>query len=510
MGRNSKSATFTSEFNAQFHRETEDLLRRRFLWFAATVMALGLAVMGGAIAAGLATGQIRFVRAPLESEPWLAAQLVIGISLPVVEFIAYLSCFLHVLRTRPSSRSTLKISFGLVILDGSAELLSRSFAPAVLPWSHAGMFEITVIHVLACTFLPWTPRQAIRPMAPLILLNAVLIVLGEALGRGAPGDWRWAALVIALSPAWALPGTVICWLRHSRRVDSFKLRFLQSRYGEIRRELGDARRIHESLFPEQCTTGAVHFTFRYRPMRQIGGDFLHVHRSGGDNDPMSLVLMDVTGHGIPAALTVNRLHGELERIFAESPRAEPGDVLSLLNRYVFLTLANHSVYVTALCLRIDPLADRLTYASGGHPPAFLKTVDGRVEDLESTTFVLGAIDDPSFAPEPDERAFGVGDVLIAYTDGAFEARDGGGRQLGIQSLRAMVFEQDPHPDGGWPETIIRSVERHRRGPPEDDTLVIEVSRPLLTSRSSDVRNAMMQSVGTGAQPRSAPIGERRP
>jgi serine phosphatase RsbU (regulator of sigma subunit) len=188
--------------------------------------------------------------------------------------------------------------------------------------------------------------------------------------------------------------------------------------------------------------------------------------------------MDVTGHGIPAALTVNRLHGELTRIFAEHPDMQPGEVLCLLNKYTHLTLSNHSVYVTAMCISVDPRTETLTYASGGHPPAFLRDAAGRVHEMESTTFVLGACPPEHFHADPKTIPFHPGDTVIAYTDGATEARDEHGRYFGINGIQKIVACENPDPDGGWPTTIRRAVEKYRFGPTADDILVIEIRRPV--------------------------------
>src|SRR6185295_15808135 len=100
------------------------------------------------------------------------------------------------------------------------------------------------------------------------------------------------------------------------------------------------------------------FHYVYEPMRQIGGDLLfvfppsHQHQDDGVG-ALSLVVLDVTGHGIAAALTVNRIVGELERLFIDDPDAPPGKALAVLNRYVFSTLSKHDHYVTAICLRVD-------------------------------------------------------------------------------------------------------------------------------------------------------------
>ncbi len=177
---------------------------------------------------------------------------------------------------------------------------------------------------------------------------------------------------------------------------------------------------------------------------------------------LNVLLLDVTGHGIAAALTVNRLYGEVERLFAENPHAGPGEVLSALNKYVHLTLATHSVYVTALCLRLDQERGVLEYASGGHPPAFLCGADGRIEQLDSTAFVLGACAAPDFDPAVESRPFMPGDTLLAYTDGAIEARNSAGRMLSIAGFTKIIAGH--HGRCGERllcDLVLEGVERHR-------------------------------------------------
>lgn len=215
-------------------------------------------------------------------------------------------------------------------------------------------------------------------------------------------------------------------------------------------------------------------------MRQIGGDFLYACETGGSaagQRALNVVLIDVTGHGVPAALTVNRLHGELERIFAENPGSDPGEVLGLLNRYVHLTLARHSVYATAFCARIEPHGNMLRYASAGHPPAFVRAVDGTLERLDSTTFVLGVTMGEDFQAGPRTVQFGPGDTLLAYTDGAIETRDREGRSLGVEGMQRLIATHHVR-QGGWADVVLGAAEHHRYGGSADDMLVVEVWRPL--------------------------------
>ena len=457
----SRTATFTSEFSHGFAAETESLLRRRFLWYAGLLTAVTWLSMPGVV----------LVVVPQLVGTKMAAMLTVTILYAALYPVGMVYAALG----RPRDTELLRLTTAVVVIDGLINVAERATVQSIpnVP-EMLGLPSFLISHLLACLFLPWSPRQAMRPVIFVVGVSAASRLFAEGATifdgfRAVGGDVVW----IALSPLVGLPGTLICWWRHSRRLEGYKLRFLQQRYGEVRRELVDARRIHESLFPKPIEDGPFRFMYAYEPMRQIGGDFLFVRRG---ESGLSTVLIDVTGHGIPAALTVNRLHGELERLFAEDPGITPGEVLKLLNRYVHLTLATHSVYVTAFCARVS--GDGLEYASGGHPPAFVRTVDGRIEQLDSTAFVLGACADADFQPGQVPVEFGVGDALIIYTDGATEARDRTGSMLGIAGIQRIIAASRPERPGDWPELILGRVEAHRFGPPADDTLVIEVHRPV--------------------------------
>lgn len=465
------SSPYTSEFQLEFNAETGRLLRRRFYWFAGAIAAVAcvqiLMVVGdwiGAIADTYA--QTATPEAVAGREP--AVRLVP----PLLTLLVYAGALWIVWSRRVTQSALLNLSLWCIVLDGAIDIAADTW----MGRPERAMWGVLFAHALAAALLPWTPRQALFPGAPLLTLGTFSWLVWN---RFYP---PMASLgFILLSPLVFAPGVVIASTKFARRMQDFKLRYLQSRYGQIRRELVDARRIHEALLPKPSTTDNILFDFRYEPMLQIGGDYVfarHTHGRLDEPGAFSAVLVDVTGHGIAAALTVNRLHGELERLYAENPNVGPGEVLRALNKYVHLTLATHSVYVTAMCIRVDSARSRLEYASGGHPPAFLRGVDGTVDQLNSTSFVLGACPDTAFEPEPQTRHFGPGDSLIAYTDGAIEARDDRGRMLGVSGLlRVVASGRDVRP-GGWVGTVLEAVDAHRAGPPADDTIVIEITRPI--------------------------------
>lgn len=455
----SGAVTMAADFREEFAAQTDELLHRRLIWLTGIIGLLGLLIWAAWL--GRALGGDAPARSLLLPGVFATASVLV-----------YVSCFMAALRSRAKRDVLFSIAFWLVVFDGVLQIVLNRLG--VEP--SLGMAGVMVTHMIACLFIPWTPVQAMRPLGATLTVYALVRLLAVPIHREPMGD---AITAVLLSPAVGIPGTLICWFRHSRRLERFKLQFLHRRYAEIRQELFNARQIHESLFPKVIEGGPLRLTYRYEPMRQIGGDFLHAHTTAhGEDRVVSVVVMDVTGHGIAAALTVNRLHGELERLFAEHPEIRPGEVLRLLNRYVHLTLAIHSVYVTAFCARVDTRSPVVEYASGGHPPAFIRGVDGTIHELESTTIVLGATRDADFEASGASAPFGPGDSLVVYTDGAYEARDAGGRMLGITGLRRILAGSKADPSSGWPGTILAVVDAHRTGQSTDDVLIVEISRML--------------------------------
>jgi serine phosphatase RsbU (regulator of sigma subunit) len=474
-----------AEFAREFEAETGLLLRHRFWWYLGSlavlytllrsVWLLVYAVLrtGAAANAGMeavaesAMDRVRFGH--------FGAVLVGALTVLDVGVLVWSGVRA---RRNPYPAQQLLLTQGLLVYLGASHIAAMVLLNiAGFPW------VIMFYHMLACLFLPWTPAQALRPIIPLVIDNACAVLLFRS-------DWELTnrAIIAGLSVLAILPGVFEAWVRHSQRASTFGLRMMQARYGQMRRELYDARRIHEALFPRPIPDGSLRFEYRYLPMLQIGGDYLYARfsppRHADEAPAFNFLLMDVTGHGIAAALTVNRLYGEVERLFAEDPHASPGDVLVALNRYVHLTLATHSIYVTALCIRIDQQAERLEYASGGHPPAFLCTAAGNLDQLDSTSFVLGACAGPDFQPCVQARDFRPGDTLLAYTDGALECRNQHGKMLGVKGLRSLIDSASRSTDTrrAMAKAVLSAVDAFRFGPPEDDTLIVEIASDASAAR----------------------------
>ncbi len=374
----------------------------------------------------------------------------------------------------------IRITPGRVTINGVA--VSPADASRIEARASAGLTVFAMFffnHLLACLFIPWTARESLVP-ASFVFAGFVAVLAADVLLTGL---WWWVALLfLALAVLAIVPGTAWCYLRDWRFPKWFRTAYESSRYRQLSGDLDGARKIHESALPEQQTDGPLRLSYVYEPMSQIGGDLLYVRRDeeGKGGDGLTAVLLDVTGHGIAAALTVNRLLGELDRTFAEFPDAGPGEVLRRVNEYVHLTLSPHGVYVTGLAVRLkcgEPGEGGANgvYANAGHPPSFLRRTGGDTEKLDPTTFMLGVMGNTEFDPVEREVRVAKGDVLLLYTDGAAEARNERGRIVGINGLCDWFDECEP-PDGadGWPGQLLKRITRHRNTAPDDDTLIVAV------------------------------------
>ncbi|MCA9295175.1 MAG: serine/threonine-protein phosphatase, partial [Phycisphaerales bacterium] len=289
--------------------------------------------------------------------------------------------------------------------------------------------------------------------------------------------------------------------RVARQEEELERRALRGQVKSIGGELSRARIVHDAMFPKQFDLGHIVFEYQYQPIAEIGGDYVHMHVCP-ETGLVYLTLLDVAGHGLAAALTVNRLFGELERIRAENPHARPHDVMALLNRYINLTMSRHSLFATGACIMIDPSSGELHWVNAGHPPALVRTTDGTIRELETTCMLLGVL--PSQEFEPDEQCMVIkpGDVVIAYTDGVIEARSPDGEQFGLNRLRDTA-RFDP-PPRFWSRFITSAVANHHVGHPDDDLLVV-----ALTLRSRTMNVPSKRTTSTSARPDVASASHRQ-
>lgn len=443
---------------------SQGALRQRMIQAALAILGAGLVLLAvfWVVGAGFAS-----------ERGWRVAPVWARALLDVVWVATVVGLAGAALMAALDRRRLMLTTVGVVGGVGVVEAVRRALGADFGGVGGAALFALT--HTVCALWLPWRPKHAVAPAAVWVMASAAVTLVED------PTRLMGAGSTLALTLAAGAPGVVISAFRDVGATERAAAIGVAHRFQEVNKDLLDARKIHEGAFPEAVREGSVQFTYEYHPMSEIGGDYLHAHRGGGasEGEPaLSLALLDVTGHGIAAALTVNRLHGELTRLYAENPDLRPIEVLRALNRYVYLTVSGHSVFVTAFIMRADPSDNLLEYASAGHPPAFLRTASGVVAELGATAMVLGALPDEDYVIDEGVHSLGPGDSIVAYTDGAIEVRGSDGEMLGIEGLKRVYQSGWADAKGRWPAAMVHAVNRYRAGPADDDTLIVELFRTL--------------------------------
>jgi serine phosphatase RsbU (regulator of sigma subunit) len=200
------------------------------------------------------------------------------------------------------------------------------------------------------------------------------------------------------------------------------------------KELQIAARIQQSLLPAKLAAPpGYEMHASTLPCRTVGGDYLAVEPLP-DGRTM-LVIADVSGKGVPAALLVSMLHAAL-RVRLEAA-ADVGGLAALaarLNAFVHdSVLAGR--YITFHAVVLDPRTNTLTSVNAGHLPGFLAGPGG-ARRLEAGGTPLGLLSGPVYASE--SAAMAPGDVLLMLTDGVTEATDSAEQEFGLERIEALL------------------------------------------------------------------------
>jgi serine phosphatase RsbU (regulator of sigma subunit) len=242
----------------------------------------------------------------------------------------------------------------------------------------------------------------------------------------------------------------------------------------VEEELSIGRRIQLSLLPSSLP---VHpgweFAAMYRAARQVGGDFYDFIELAEAPATVNLVIGDVTGKGVPAALLMASARAVLR---ASSVGASaPSTVLERTNGHM-LRDGRARLFVTALYATLELESGRLAFASGGHdPPLWVRGASRRSHLLTTRSMILGAFG--TLDLEDRQLTLAPRDVLVLYTDGVTEASDRRGQLFGERRLRTVVTAHADRSADGIVGAISDAVDRFAGGvAPSDDLTLLVIKR----------------------------------
>jgi phosphoserine phosphatase RsbU/P len=209
----------------------------------------------------------------------------------------------------------------------------------------------------------------------------------------------------------------------------------------MKRDLEIAREIQSWLVPSRPPeVPGADIAFATRPQNSVAGDYYDAFYplpEAGPDGKLMVVIADVAGKSIPAALLMATLQASLRTIAGEG--APPYELVIRLNRYACAHSLDGRRFTTAVLAEYEPTARRLTYVNAGHNAPILRRANATLERLDVGGLPLGI--EPDVEYETATVEVRPGDALIFYTDGVVEAFNNEGQEYGedrwLETIRGL-------------------------------------------------------------------------
>ncbi|MBL1219122.1 MAG: HAMP domain-containing protein [Planctomycetes bacterium] len=234
-----------------------------------------------------------------------------------------------------------------------------------------------------------------------------------------------------------------------------------------KRQMDKASRIQQRLLPapDHLKSTGIHFV--HQPADEVGGDFFDVKVV--DEQRLVMGIGDVTGHGVPAAMSA----GMLKMLFQETCDgfSTPAGVLKEINRR-FHSITLDEDFATILIAVIDRSEGQLRYASAGHEYGYVVHAGGTLVKLASTGTLLG------IAPDTEcgvvEVAIEAGDTIVFLTDGLVETIAPDGSILGRRVIQQVLIESGHRPSHDIASELLRIARSHRGDSAQCDDITVTI------------------------------------
>jgi sigma-B regulation protein RsbU (phosphoserine phosphatase) len=200
------------------------------------------------------------------------------------------------------------------------------------------------------------------------------------------------------------------------------------------------------------------------PAFDVGGDLYDVIALDGNR--VGIILGDVSGKGVPAALYMVRAMSEYR--FLAPQAKDPAELLTALNQRLSVN-SPFGMFLTMICLLVDRNTSTVQYSSAGHLPILLRKAAERTPEIlkGAQSPPLGLMSDTAFFLNTAHLE--TGDALFLYTDGVVEARDKRGKEYTVERLAGCVKEEADSA-AGYSERIFEDVRKFTTGADQHDDI----------------------------------------
>jgi sigma-B regulation protein RsbU (phosphoserine phosphatase) len=213
----------------------------------------------------------------------------------------------------------------------------------------------------------------------------------------------------------------------------------------LKRDLQIARDIQQRLQPERCPiVPGFELAARGSSATEVGGDYYDFFWV--DEDRLGIVVADVSGKGVPAALTVAMMRSVF-RTQAKGNR-DVRDVLARVNEFMGQDL-RRDMFITCTYGILEISSRRFSWARAGHEPLIVAHPNAPSDVLSPDGFALGVIDSPTFEEMLEIQTVELhsGDRLLIFTDGLTEAMNAKGEEFGMERILEVMNHEGDYADG---------------------------------------------------------------
>lgn len=245
----------------------------------------------------------------------------------------------------------------------------------------------------------------------------------------------------------------------------------------IKKELALARKLQNNILPENpYEKNHIRLYAKYKPALEIGGDFYDVINLSDNR--LAVLVADVTGHGIQAALSTTLL----KFVFAhyEDSVANLSEIIRGMNKILHQILPS-DIFVAATLVTIDKASGKVAIINAGNPhPYLIRRAEGEVEKLAASGLILGVADENVYQPgEECHLSLGENQYLLLYTDGLSEAQNEARVRFEKGFLPDFLQKNALHPLEAVLDKLLNEVEKfldsgNKNDNTQDDITIIGI------------------------------------
>jgi sigma-B regulation protein RsbU (phosphoserine phosphatase) len=240
----------------------------------------------------------------------------------------------------------------------------------------------------------------------------------------------------------------------------------------LRRDLELAQQVQRSFLPQhQPQVPGYDFYAYYEPAQEVGGDYYDFIPLPPEQRRLAIMLGDVAGKGVPAALLMAKLSSDAR--FCLLSESNPATAISALNDLLYQHTSQMDRFVTLAAAVLDADAHTLTLINAGHPaPLIYRRATGKIEEGTSKDTIglpLGVVE--GFAYQAHQMQLQPGDCVLLYSDGVTDQLDKQNNQIQQKAIRTALQEGIRAPQL-LADRIVKLLKQHASGRAQQDDITL--------------------------------------